>query len=119
MTDLKLPDVLDFLAGTGMTVIIIDDEPREGAEIKDFYVSLVRDLLGVYLHFRADSGAAVRSYLEAEYSRECGARTVWGLPWANIYEGIPIVPHNQGPIVVEAMNAGILYLADYQERNDG
>jgi hypothetical protein len=115
MNDLKLPDALDFLAGAGMTVIVLD-EPREGAgEIKDFYVSLIRDLLGVYLRFRADSAAAVRCYLDAEYCRN----GVWGLPWCSVYETIPVVPSMPEPIIVLARNAPILYLADYQERNDG
>lgn len=115
MDDLKLGDALDFLAGAGMTVIVLD-EPREGAgEVKDFYVSLIRDLGGVYLWFRADSAAAVRCYLEAEYY--CDG--VWKLPWCSVYETIPVVPHFPPPIIVLARMAGILYLADYQERADG
>lgn len=53
--------------------------------IKTFYVSLVKDLLGTYLAFEAESEQAVREYLLATYNFE----GTWKLPWCGIYEEIP------------------------------
>lgn len=52
--------------------------------IKTFYVSLVRDLLGAYLQFEAESERAIREYLFDTY-RDNG---IWKLPWCSIYEEI-------------------------------
>jgi hypothetical protein len=50
-----------------------------------FYVSLVADLLGVYIEYEATSREAVEQYLEAHYYRE----GIWKLPWCSIYDTLP------------------------------
>jgi hypothetical protein len=60
------------------------------------YVSLSRDLMGVYIAYRAESEGALRSYLEAEYLYTGNDNfgkpaNVWKLPWASIYTEIPEV----------------------------
>lgn len=58
------------------------------ALMKTFYVSLTRDLMGVYLVFQAESEGAVRSYLEHEYlDQKTG---VWKLPWCSVYAERPV-----------------------------
>ena len=49
--------------------------------MQNFYVSLVRDLLGYYILFEAESASAVRKYLEREYLRNGEYR----LPWCAVY----------------------------------
>lgn len=56
--------------------------------MKTYYVSLVKDLIGVYLIFEAESELAVRQYLIKEYWKN----NTWGLPWCAVYEVIPEVP---------------------------
>lgn len=47
-----------------------------------FYVSLVKDLLGYYIEFEADSKETVRKYLEYEYYD----KGTWKLPWCSVYD---------------------------------
>lgn len=56
--------------------------------MKSFYVSLVHDLLGVYIEYQADSRRAVELYLDKTYYRN----GVWKLPWCGIYEEHPLAP---------------------------
>jgi hypothetical protein len=71
--------------------------------MKTFYVSLVRDLLGVYLEFQAESEAAVHEYLKSEYHRN----GEWRLLWCAVYEAdqLPayIVSRGSAPIIVKAL----------------
>lgn len=58
------------------------------------FVSLSKDLLGVYLAFNAESEEAVRQYLENDYlytgnNNHGTPANVWKLPWAFIYTKIP------------------------------
>ena len=55
--------------------------------LRSFYVSMSKDLLGVYIHFQAPSERAVRRYLEREYLTASG---VWKIPWCAIYEERPV-----------------------------
>ena len=55
--------------------------------MKTFYVSLVRDLIGLYIAFEAEDEATVRMHLANEYlDPKTG---IWKLPWCAIYEKIP------------------------------
>ncbi len=49
--------------------------------MKKFYVSLVKDLIGNYIEFDAESRLAVRQYLKKEYSYN----NIWTLPWCEVY----------------------------------
>lgn len=61
-----------------------NQEPRK---VLDFWVSLSKDLVGIYLHFRADSQRTVREYMVKEYyDQKTG---LWKLPWCTIYETEP------------------------------
>lgn len=64
--------------------------------MKTFYVSLVKDLLGCYLEFKAESELAVRQYLMKEYFRD----NTWLLPWCAIYTQVPMVPY-ETPVVLK------------------
>lgn len=57
--------------------------------LKQFYVSLVKDLLGCYILFEAESEQAVRQYLLKEYSITNNSITTWKLPWCGIYDKMP------------------------------
>lgn len=73
--------------------------------MKNFYVSLVGDLLGAYLVFEAESETAVHQYLEREYLR----RGTWKLPWCSIYTEKPGHQCFTGaPILIQAQ-CGSLY----------
>jgi hypothetical protein len=61
---------------------------QKGYTMKTFYVSLTRDLIGVFLVFNAESERAVRNYLEQEYiDKKTG---VWKLPWCSVYSKRPV-----------------------------
>jgi len=49
--------------------------------ITKWYVSLVKDLIGYYLEFEADSRETVQMYLQEEYYQN----KVWKLPWCSIF----------------------------------
>lgn len=63
-----------------------------------FYVSLTRDLMGIYLEFTANSQEAVRQYLREEYLR----KRQWQIPWLAIHDSVPsegcIVRAKCGPL---------------------
>lgn len=67
--------------------------------MKDFYVSLTRDLIGVYLHFQAESDKAVRQYLQAEYQ---DAQGNWKLPWCAVYDNLEEISRYGEPILIKA-----------------
>lgn len=71
--------------------------------MKEFYISLTRDLLGVYLVVTAENEETVRRYLQSEYFDR--AAKVWKLPWCAIYTSVPLVPHVRGPIFIEKKEA--------------
>jgi hypothetical protein len=71
--------------------------------MRNFYVSMTRDLLGVYIEYRADSEKAVRLYLEKKYMRS----GIWMLPWCAVYTAAPT-----GAVIVKAQ-CGQIYEADY------
>lgn len=54
--------------------------------MKKFYVSLVKDLIGYYIEFNAESETAVRQYLVNEYFDE--KHLIWKLPWMSVYESV-------------------------------
>jgi hypothetical protein len=69
--------------------------------MKDYYVSLVRDLFDCYLVFFAESELAVRQYLAHEYFVE--ETSTWKLPWCSIYTEKPrdsrhIIKSTCGPL---------------------
>ncbi len=74
--------------------------------MKDYYVSLVKDLLGCYIRFRADSSNAVVLYLRHTYLRE----GQWTLPWCSVYEELP--KGEEGQIVLGS-KSGNLYEVDF------
>lgn len=53
--------------------------------MKTFYISMARDLLGVYIEVEAESETAVHQYLESEYLRN----GTWKLPWCAVYKDRP------------------------------
>ena len=69
--------------------------------MKTFYVSLVFDLIGVYLEYQAESEKAVRQYLEREYLR----KGVWKMPWCAVYSTPPKEPN---AVVIKA-KCGTIY----------
>jgi len=82
--------------------------------MNDYYVSLVGDLLGCYLHFRADDEEAVELYLVKTYLRD----TTWKLPWCRVYSADQLKENMstydmKTPILLEA-KCGQLHLADYE-----
>ena len=78
--------------------------------MKIFYVSLVRDLIGVFLVFNAESETAVRNYLEHEYlDKKTG---VWKLPWCSIYSARPVSRMSRSYIFIDA-EPQQLFEADY------
>lgn len=61
------------------------------SELHDYFVSLTKDLLGYYLHFKADSEETVRKYLSKTYFVKTG-EGYWTLPWCSIYQdGLGVV----------------------------
>jgi hypothetical protein len=77
--------------------------------MKTFYVSLVRDLLGCYIEFQAESELAVRQYLVKEYFEP--RYQVWKLPWCSVYEVKPtidrdltIIKAKSGPLYEEKIS---------------
>lgn len=62
-------------------------QPQKFSMQPTHFVSLSKDLLHVYLAFRAESEEAVRKHLERTY-RPNG---IWTLPWAFIYPSVPSV----------------------------
>jgi hypothetical protein len=54
--------------------------------MKTFYVSLVNDLIGIYLKYEAPDEDVVREYLARHYRTQDG---VWKLPWCSIYTKLP------------------------------
>ena len=68
-----------------------------------YYVSLVRDLLGTYLEFEAESEKAVREYLVDTYFDD----GTWKLPWCSVYEKIPECDISSAIIV--KTKCGMLY----------
>ena len=54
-------------------------------QFKKFWISLTRDLIGVYLEVEAESEEAVRNYLHKHYRRD----GVWMLPWCAVYDKQP------------------------------
>jgi hypothetical protein len=81
--------------------------------VKKFYVSLVHDLIGVYLEFNADSEQAVRSYLKHKYFDQ--KADVWKLPWCSVYSKRPVASCGQEPIIIPAGRGYTedLYEADF------
>ena len=85
--------------------------------MNDYYVSLVADLLGCYLHFRADDKEAVRLYMQKTYLKN----NIWKLPWCQVYSADEMkddahafmVDKLRTPILIEA-KCGTLHLADYE-----
>lgn len=71
--------------------------------MKSYFVSLTRDLLGVYIEYRAESEQAVRQYLEREYYRN----GEWRLPWCAVYESVP-PSHTTTPVILQA-KCGTIY----------
>lgn len=55
--------------------------------MQTFYVSMARDLLGVFIEFEAESETAVHRYLESEYLTANGT---WKLPWCAVYRDLPV-----------------------------
>lgn len=80
----------------------------EQKQLKTFYVSLVRDLIGCYLVFEADSEHAVRLYLAEQYRTKEG---VWKLPWCAIYHD-PSEIYEVNPVLIKA-TCGRIYEMDY------
>ena len=72
--------------------------------MKPFYVSLVKDLLGCYLEFQAESELAVRQHLSSTYY----INGVWKLPWCSIYDKEPAPSCMEEPIIIKAQ-CGKLY----------
>jgi hypothetical protein len=73
--------------------------------MESFYVSLVHDLLGVFVEYKADSRRAVELYLDKTYFRN----GVWKLPWCGIYKERPLAPCT----IVQAQ-CGRIYEADFE-----
>lgn len=73
--------------------------------MKNFYVSLVGDLLGAFLVFEAESETAVHQYLEREYLRE----GTWTLPWCSVYAEPPADSVFSGPPILIQAQCGSLY----------
>lgn len=70
-----------------------------------YYVSLVRDLLGCYLEYEAESEQVLREYLAERYlvgqiPGDLFSGT-WKLPWCSIYLEIPVIDKGQA-IVIKA-----------------
>lgn len=61
-----------------------------------YYVSLVKDLLGCYIKFNAESESALRAYLVDVYMSEDGT---WKLPWCSVYEEIPKIDADRAIII--------------------
>ena len=59
-----------------------EENPAEGFHY--YYVSMVKDLLGVFLRFEADSDVTVRQYLKYEYLQH----GTYKIPWCSIYTEI-------------------------------
>jgi hypothetical protein len=78
--------------------------------MKTFYVSLVKDLLGAYLEFEADSQEAVRRYLGHNYMTKNGE---WKLPWCAVYDERPDNKYGE-PIIIKA-KCGPVFEADYRQ----
>ena len=70
-----------------------------------YYVSMTRDLLGVFIEYKADSKNAVEFYLEKHYLTLTG---VWTLPWCAVYTEAP-----PNAIIVQAQ-CGQLWEQDYR-----
>jgi len=75
--------------------------------MRKFYVSMVRDLLGVYIEFEADSERAVRLYLEKKYLYN----GIWMIPWCAVYTEAP-----PNAIIVQAQ-CGRIWEADYDDHS--
>jgi hypothetical protein len=82
--------------------------------MRRFYVSLVRDLLGYYLVFEAESERAVRLYLESEYKQN----GVQKLPWCSVYaEPVYLAQSRQFHVKGEIRaTCGPLYEEAFEER---
>jgi hypothetical protein len=73
--------------------------------MQSYFVSMTRDLLGVYIEYKADSKIAVEFYLEKHYLTRTGE---WKLPWCAVYTAAPA-----NAIIVQAQ-CGQIWEQDYR-----
>jgi hypothetical protein len=79
------------------------------SEIKPFYVSLTKDLLGYYLKIEADSEETVRLYLEREYGQGGNKPFIkWELPWCSIYTADQVFKEYNQPVSIIDAKCGKL-----------